>query len=218
MGNGRHSGLYHGYKKSTTAPKQSTSGNSRDIDWSAYRKLSIDDMLTMRTDLGQDDINDSIYVGTSDSFHINANLRQREGQQQSGWTRLSNERVDKLAARIDSWMKPAPENFQTYRSVGSDWLKDNFGTTDKQRVADLINSNNISMSDAGFVSMSTDVDRNIFTGRGVILHLAVSKGTNIYVTRNISESEIIGHRNMEFEFSKAQMKSGHLHIYGRVKK
>lgn len=189
-----------------------------------FKVISWSEAQQIKAQLNQNGVNEGIYVGTSDSFSINAYWRQQAGGQPSGWVSLPENKILRVTKEVDSWMKPLPESIQTIRAVGDDWLKDNFGTTDKSDIANIINNGNVSFKDAGFFSMSTDANRNIFTDRGVILHLGVPKGTKAFITSNRMESEIVGHRNTSTDFLGAEIVRARdtwtgrwvyqLHIYG----
>ena len=174
--------------------------------------LSGNDILDLQRRLGQTGKDEWVYCGTSDSFSVNSFMRQNA----SGWVAISEQECKRIIKEVRSWMKPTDIPINTYRMVGSDWLRDNFGTVNKNDVAKLINSNKIEVVDKGFMSVSTDVNKNVFTGRGVVLHSVVPKGTELFATSNTRESELIVHDNTRSVYNRAYVKNGVLHIYGYI--
>ena len=198
MGTGRHGdNSYSGYQK--------------------FKQLPWSEAMKFRRQFGQDAYDEDIYVGTSDSFSINAWLRQQVGQQASGWVVLDEQDIKDRVKEIDTWMRPSPVDFAAVRFVGNDWLRDNFGTDKLTVVKDLINKNKVAIHDAGFCSMSLDIRKNVFTGRSAVLHLNVPKGTPLFFTSNSWESEVLGNRNFTFELRKSKIVGGQLHIEVMVK-
>lgn len=165
------------------------------------------------------------YVQTSNSWEINKALRT------GNMSKLDPDdirTIDLLQQTIES--NHLSENTQFIRMVDYKYIKSVFGL-DENSFDNLVknfdsqkdwlhaDSGFVGMviKEKGFMSVSTDVDNNVFTSRPLQMEILGPKGKNIYVTNNYDESEcvfgkgteykIVGFRKQKgaFEWSKDQL-------------
>lgn len=162
----------------------------------------------------QEDIIYQDYVGTANSFSINRKLRN------DFMLSKSDERlVNALNETINR--NAIPENIKGVRYVDSNYIEKVFGVSefefDKmikyfEKNKDVFdNFIGTVVTEKGFMSVSSNVKKNMFTDRQVKLELLIPEGTNGYVTKNFSESEMIfgnGQRYEIREFAKGENKWG----------
>ena len=142
------------------------------------------------------------YVGTSNSWSINSKLRNDILLNGS-----DAETVEALSNTINRNVMKG--NVKGVRFVDSSYMDNVFGidAMDFDRLMKNFDKNKdvfegfvgTTIKEKGFMSTSTNVKRNVFTSRPVRMDILIPKGTNVYVTRNYYESEIIFNKGTEYE-------------------
>ncbi len=208
MGNGRKSNLQ---RKS----------NHDIISHNTAQIKSWAEVLKMRTDMGQDSISrdeeTEWYVNNgTKAFGVNQYLREQAGitNKQHAQYLKENELKD-VRDTVDSWMRPTTDDVVVTRFVGPHWIESTFGVkvpsvgweydvhAVSSQILNIIKTDRPSYTDPAFLSTSTDVNKNVFSGRIAKISIDVPKGTNAYVTLNKMESEIILARGTTLQFTRA---------------
>lgn len=163
-----------------------------------------------------------LYVNTSKAFNINAYLNS-DGKSisspLSNWDNLgyTKRMVANDIARIDAGMKPLPENINLRRFVDADNLSSMIGiNVSGKNFNDLIyylkndqtfkNSFSTKMAQLDYTqksysSMVYEKSHPAFGDRDVRIEFVARKGTQAIVTNNHAESEVLGARNLKYNFT-----------------
>lgn len=175
--------------------------------------ISKADFNLFRTKYGQLSDNDrdqlwdkkSGYVGTANSFRINKKLRGQKGLKPGTGSDETIRILDKLINQ-----NKLAENILVDRWVKGDWfdsLVKSLGIENEstEKIMDILNSGGKTFSEAGFISTSMLSEKNIMMIRSNIrLNIQVPKGSNVFVTDNVHESEVILKRNSKYEIIEAK--------------
>ncbi|MDT2737656.1 ADP-ribosyltransferase [Enterococcus pseudoavium] len=173
-----------------------------------YDYVSKADFELFRTKYGQVSDNErdqlwdkkSGYIGTANSFRINKKLRGQKGLNPGVGSDKTIELLDNLIER-----NQLSENILVDRWVKGDWfdsLVRSLGLENEttEKAMSVLKKGGKTFSEAGFVSTSMISEKNIMMLRSNIrLNIQVPKGSNIFVTDNVHESEVILKRNSEYE-------------------
>lgn len=137
------------------------------------------------------------YVGTMNSFTINENIRKGIPL---------NERDKKTVDALDYLIKSNKlnDNVTLHRNVKIDFIKNTFGVdVDGLPISDAVSKiKEVGLSEIlnnGFTSTSAIKDVNAFLSRKVNIEIRAKKGTNAFIPKNYSESEVILGRNQKFK-------------------
>ena len=144
------------------------------------------------------------YIATGNSFDINHSLRYDDEDYINS---SSKHTIEVLQNVIDK--NTLNDDSRFVRMVGEDYMKnmldisyddlydiiDNFLDVEPY-LNDLIGT---TITEKGFMSVSSNIDNNVFTDRPVVLDIYAKEGTNIYVTNNFYESESIFGLNTQYD-------------------
>ena len=170
----------------------------------------------MRRQMGQTGDEGRGFVMTSRSWNINAFLRgDPDFNRQSGWN-MSEQEIHTITNRMDRGMKPLPKSIQTVRFVDADFLSSlglqpRIGQQTAGAVRGFIRDGG-TFTTAAFTSVSTDMSRNVFTGRPIKLNVTLKKGAKALITTNAVESEIVLGRNQAWKFTGVRQTGGQMEI------
>lgn len=215
---------------SVGAKRSSTSASALDLDnmSNADARARISAMQQAMGQTGDEAGNPNapsrqkLYVATSKSFNINAYLMS-DGKtmhsDNSSWDSLgyTERMVRNDIKKIDAGMKPLSEGVQTYRYIDGGGLKRMLGlhprTDVKQLIKDLANGDAAATklfnqaldqeyTHKGYSSFTYKQSHSTFDSRDVKMKITLSKGTPAIVTNNHAEAEILGARNLKYNFQK----------------
>lgn len=160
------------------------------------------------------------YVNSSNARKINGALRNRNADSLSP---AYQEIADTLSTVIQK--NQIEENIIVDRYVATDALEAIAGVSFPKTPGLLVGKSGIekywqdidSLSDKiqkghiytekGFLSTSGVSDKNVMQDKGILLRIKVPKGTNVYVSTNYRESEIIFDRGSQLEILNARIKN-----------
>ena len=132
------------------------------------------------------------YIRTSNSFKINAALRNKAADTLSDDDRLTISTLKRVISE-----NATDRDIILDRYVDANYIKSNFGFAPEEsgNIEKLVNrlSKEFTGSilvDKGFVSTSFS-EENVFTWRPIKLKIQAPKGTNMFATQNYVESEVI---------------------------
>lgn len=137
------------------------------------------------------------YIGTTNYSNINRYLRKFK----SDIAAQSAETIRHLDIAIDR--RVLPENTILYRNADREFLRTVFGVNGN-KLDDFVKGINKKLkddfvySDKGFTSTSSIQSQNVFQSREISIKIKTPKGTNVYITDNLDESEVIFARNQKF--------------------
>lgn len=173
-------------------------------DSQSFKDLSLEELQETYKNQTIDQLNESIimgeekgYVATGNSFRLNEKLRY--GYSFEGDDKATLDALDSLIKN-----NVLKENIRLHRYVDDDFIGDKFGVMtwgkSASEIIERMKSANIThFEDAGFSSASAIEKNNAFRHRKVEIKINAKKGTNAFVTNNISESEVILGRNQRFK-------------------
>lgn len=150
------------------------------------------------------------YIATPNSFKINKSLYSHNPSLINKFDEKTIEIMDKVMER-----NKAPFNFKVDRYMDSDV----FGVIinqnkhlinlnyDLDKIIETINVEGANFVNAGFTSTSRVPKDNFFKNRDIKLVIDIPKDSNVFVTENHEESEIILPRNTKFEIYGLEIKN-----------
>ena len=181
-----------------------------EIDYRA-EKVTFKDLQEWKKSIGNvtddeysiiDGMSDTGYIKSSNSYKINKAMREgtvhelSEGNQKTIET-LKNV-INKNVSDVDAVL---------IRKVDRNYLESvyNIKSTELKDIVDEINTKKIGETyiEKGFVSTSYKADKNINLNDDIELDIYAPKGTNMFLTKNRTESEIILQTNTRFELEGA---------------
>lgn len=183
-------------------------GKAANVSWAEAQ--------AMKRQMGQTGDEGAGFVLTSKSWNINAFLRgETNFNTRSGWG-LSEQEIRNTTARMDASMKPLPKSIQTVHFVDAQFLSSlglspRIGNKTAGAVRGFIRKGDAFTTPA-FTSVSTDVNKNVFTGRAIKLNITAKKGTKAIITNNALESEIVLGRNQSWKLTGVKQTGGRLEI------
>lgn len=148
------------------------------------------------------------YVQTNNSFYINEILRGLSNAELKPNDLQTIKALDAVIARNKTEFP-----IRVFRNVTLDVLPHLFGNQIKgQDLSAIVEQLNrgigIQMKkDLGYMSCSTHEGQNVMKARPIQLQIEIPKGTNCFITRNKTESEIILGRGTQLEFISAETKT-----------
>ena len=144
------------------------------------------------------------YIQTGNSFDINYAMRYDKIDTLS---EHNQEVIRTLTNVIDR--NELSENVRMVRMVGSSYMENTFGLEQNEIYSilngydlykdDLEKFKGLIVQEKGFMSVSTDIDANVFTSRPVQLDILAPQGTPAYVTDNFGESEVVLRPDSKYE-------------------
>ncbi|MGM0124692.1 hypothetical protein IGI37_002086 [Enterococcus sp. AZ194] len=146
------------------------------------------------------------YIQTANSFMINQALRKDD---LSNLTSESIKTIEALSRVISK--NVLNQDIKVDRWVGMPWLSEiaeNWTNSKVKAISELIefmNNNKVEFVDKGFLSTSVIPAKNVFRSYPIKIEIRVPKGTNIYATDNIHESELILQKGNKYEIISAKM-------------
>lgn len=151
------------------------------------------------------------YTGTTNSWTINAKLRQHPEMSIDEIYR-GNSKNGKTAKLLQGVIQKntMPKNATLTRNIGDEYTEkvlglskselrlvtNNFDDADVQEM--IQNFIGMEITESAFVSTSANPKMNVFQEKPVRLELKVKKGHNAYVTENFTESEVILDRGTKY--------------------
>ena len=192
---------------------------------------SQDQIKQLQKDMGQDGYeagdpnetpNGKLYVKTGKAFNINAFLNSDGAtinSMHSNWNGLVEKPwIQNAIKQIDKGMKPLSENIQVSRFVDGDslgYMIPNIGVDNGnfQKFVNKLESGEISAQSfqtalkdvdythKGYTSTTYAQTHGSYGNRDVKLNMVMRKGTPAIVTNNHAENEILGGRNMKYNFT-----------------
>ena len=183
------------------------------------------------------------YIQTSSSFTINGCCRDITGAGKHAihGSIINNPNIDKCADLFGHKLSDGQKNtimaldaaignnktefpMLVIRNVDSDAIKALFKGIDMDgcNVPQICNKITQSTTpaitpDCGYLSVSTNATKNVFTGRRFQLQLEVPKGTQMYVTENYTESECILGRETKLALISAKVETRSGEDYGIIR-
>lgn len=157
------------------------------------------------------------YIQTPNSFYINRAMRSGKTHQLPTEKMKTIEVLNNVIAKNE-----LPSNLRTVRYVDTEALgsiisqnqKKFVEVTNINDIVDVLNKSEISFRDQGFVSVSLLEDKNVFkNNRSIKLVIDVPKKTNVFVTENMMESEMIIRPDTRYDIIKSEVDSNQLVIY-----
>lgn len=185
---------------------------SHDMAEIDYReeKVTFKDLLQWKKSIGNvtdeeysviGGINNNSYIGHSNSYKINKAMREGKVHELSEGNQKTIETLKSVINKNVSDMDAV-----LLRKVDRHYLESvyNIKSTDPKDIVDEINTKKIGKkyTEKGFVSTSYKADKNVFNDK-FELDIYVPKGTNMFLTKNRRESEIILQANTRFELEGA---------------
>lgn len=144
------------------------------------------------------------YIRTANSFDINYAMRYDAIDTLSDH---NQEVINTLTNVINR--NELSEDVRMVRMVGGSYMQNTFGI-ERDEIYSIVNNFDLYKEDLdkfkgliveekGFMSVSTNVEQNVFTDRPVQLDILAPKGTPAYVTSNYDESEVVLRPNAKYE-------------------
>lgn len=145
------------------------------------------------------------YVQTANSFEINDALRDGAIDRLSSHNQIVVEALQDVINR-----NTVGEDIKAVRLVGTRYMHNAFGL-DSDTINHIFDHfdevkgvldeefKGLVITEKGFMSVSTNVENNVFTNRPVLLDIYVPKDTHALVTTNYGESECIFGHGSEYE-------------------
>lgn len=184
--------------------------------------------IELRNKMGQDgdeagiattNPSNKLYVNSGKSFNINKFLNT-DGKsiksENTDWDHyIDKPWVKNAIKQIDAGMKPLPESVKTYRYLSGDSLgymtglfDSDFGTFINKLESGTISGKdfstvlqNTNYVHKGFSSTTYEPKHGTFDNRDIKLNMVFTKGTPAIVTNNHKEHEILGGRNLKYNFT-----------------
>lgn len=160
------------------------------------------------------------YIRTINSFRINALLRDEDTFKKSTTASL-NETIEILSKVVEN--NQLKESLLVDRWVDNGWLNqlynDNVKIIGEKTVKNLmtfLNSGKATFESSSFVSTSMIPDDNVFKNRPVKLQIQLPKDSNVFVTRNVLESELILNKKTKYDIISAEIVDKKLNIVMRL--
>lgn len=153
-------------------------------------------------------VNDwSGYVATSNSFYINEALRNK------GYSNIVSESQKKTIDAMDrlTHSYKLEKGIKTYRFVADDYLDYTFGLDARRYslsdISKVLNENckGKEILTKQYTSLSAEREKNVFKSRPVELRISIPEGSDIFITDNYSESELILPRDINFKFKESEI-------------
>jgi SPP1 gp7 family putative phage head morphogenesis protein len=181
-----------------------------DIDYRA-EKVTFKDLQEWKKSIGNvtdeeysiiDGMNDAGYIHTPNSYKINKAMREGNIQDLS---ENSQKTIEVLKEVINK--NTSDRDAVLIRKVGKDYLESVYDvkSTELKDIVDELNAKKIGEIniEKGFVSTSYKANKNLNNNDEVELEIFAPKGTNMLLTKNRQESEIILQANTHFELEGA---------------
>ena len=182
------------------------------IDYRA-EKVTFKDLKEWRKSIGNvtdgeyaiiDGMNEAGYVRNANAYKINKALRDGTIDRLSDASRETLETLQSVISKNKS-----KTDAVLLRKVDDHYLKDVFGinTTNPEGIVEEINSSKLGMvyTEKGFISTSYKANKNLNNADNVLLDIYAPKSTNMFLTRNREESEIILQAGTKFEVRGATL-------------
>jgi hypothetical protein len=165
-----------------------------------------------------DGMSETGYIKSRNAYKINKALREGKVAELSKANQKTIETLKKIISKNKS-----DTDAVLIRKVDRDFINSVFGidSKDLKAVAEEINEKQTGQkyTEKGFVSTSYKEDKNINKNYDILLDIYAPKGTNMFLTKNRTESEIILQAGTEFEIEGAVItEEGKLKILLKVKK
>lgn len=159
------------------------------------------------------------YIRTSNSFRINKLLRGEKMGLKPG--PKSNETIELLSEIIER--NQLKEDILVDRWVDNLWMNEFYNSNSEAigeksvpNILKFFNSGEATIDSPSFVSASLITEANVFNARPIKLEIQVPKGSNVFVTKNVHESEIILNKDTKYEIIKAELIETKLNILMRL--
>ena len=182
------------------------------IDYRA-KKVTFKDLREWRKTIGNvtdeeyaiiDGMNDAGYIRNSNAYKINKALRDGTVDQLSDASRQTLETlrdvIDKNVSDTDAVL---------LRRVDNQYIEDVFGISakDPEDIIKELNSKKLGdvYTEKGFVSTSYKANKNLNNADDILLDIYAPEGTNMFLTHNREESEIILQAGTKFEVKGATL-------------
>ena len=164
---------------------------------------------------------EKMYVNCSKSFDINYYLATgKVGSPQSSWTNAGYGLSGILSdiKKMDSGMKPLTESVKGYKYAEGNALgrmlgMDNITNSNIQQLINTLETDNVAKQDfatklkdtsythKGYTSVSYIPQHSTYDSMPIRLDFVLQKGTKAIVTNNTPEHEIVGDRNVKYNFT-----------------